>query len=126
MTQLVRLLIPKYNAHNPLQASTGAANVESVLRGRHVYRVMVHPVPHLVGQAEGEVAVQLGQGGRQVEARERLPDAVSVALAERREALRLAPVHHGRSHCILHTILRIPCTFRSPHRLSQTGTTDVP
>ncbi len=48
---------------------------------------------HLSCQLEGEAAVELREGGGEVEAGERLPHAVARADAEGDEALRLPPGH---------------------------------
>ena len=60
---------------------------------------------HLLGELEGEAAVQLREGGCQIEFGQRLADAVAAAHAERHEARWRAPVHLRRSLGILHTVL---------------------
>ena len=60
---------------------------------------------HLIGEAEGEAAVQLREGGRQIELCERLANAVTAAHAEGHEAHRRAPDHLIQPLCVLRAIL---------------------
>lgn len=63
-------------------------------------------VAHLVGELEGEAAVELCECGGQVELCERLADAVPAAHAERHEAHRRAAVHLRRTLHILRAFLQ--------------------